>query len=120
MSWIVTDNNNTERTYDDLTDMLYDLISLQYEIYPYDIVILVDKLCENKTAEIPLHDGVYTIGYISLAIAELSNKINKTYHAIEEYFYAIADVLADKVVDAIVENEKYILFGNYTITYLRW
>lgn len=120
MSWIVTDNNHTEQTYDDLTDMLYNLISFQYETYPYDIVILVDKLYGHKTMEVPLHEGVYTIGYIGLAITELSDKINKTHHAIEEYFYAIADALADEIVDNIVENGEYILFGNYTITYLRW
>ena len=120
MSWIVTDNNYVERTYDDLTDMLYSLISLQYEIYPYDIVILVDKLYGHETMEIPLHESVYTIGYISLAIAELTDKINKTHLSIDEYFYAIADALADKIVDSIVENGEYILFGKYTITYLRW
>lgn len=126
MSWIVIDNNYVERTYDDLTDMLYDLISLQYEIRPYDIVILVDNLNKNNalptysdSIEVPLLDGIYTIGYITLAIAELSSKMEHSLYDITEYFYAIADALADEIVDAIVEDGKYTLFSNYTITYLR-
>lgn len=119
MSWIVSENDYTELTYNDLTDMLYDLISRQYEMYPYDIVILVDDLYGHKTAEIPFHEGIYTIGYISLAIAELSKVMNKTTHGIEEYFYAIADALADKVVDAVVEKGEYKLFDVYRIRYSR-
>jgi hypothetical protein len=119
MSWIVSENDYVEQTYDNLTDMLYDLISRQYERYPYDIVILVDNLYEHEAIEIPFHEGVYTIGYISLAIAELTTKMNHATHDIENYFYAIADALADKVVDAIVENGEYKLFDVYTIKYSR-
>ena len=127
MSWIVTDNNNVEQTYDDLTDMLYNLISSQYEIQPYDIVILVDDLNKNNAlsvysdvVEVPLLDGIYTIGYITLALAELSSKMDRVRNTVSDYFYAIADALADEIVDAIVEDGKYTLFSKYTITYLRW
>lgn len=130
MSWIVTSTGGHERHYDDLTDMLFDLISIQYANIPYDIVVLIDNLNKEHalehlydTIDAPLTEGIFTPGYYALAIAEFTDKLDDNFlvkRNLDELFYALANALADKVVDTIVENREYMLFDEYTITYLRW